>query len=115
MAEPASEASATMTVQQQQEQNGSAGTAGSPTAAQVGGESAQQETAEAPPPLTLRLRPRPSVTWGADVINNEGMGKKSSKRESGEGGGERAVFGKVSSAPPCFLECFFAADAPPMY
>lgn len=31
--------------------------------------------------LTLRLRPRPSVTWGADVINNEGMGKKSSKRE----------------------------------
>ena len=34
------------------------------------------------PTLTLRLRPRPTVTWGADVINNEGMGKKSSKRES---------------------------------
>lgn len=31
--------------------------------------------------LTLHLRPRPSVTWSADVINNEGMGKKSSKRE----------------------------------
>lgn len=34
--------------------------------------------------LVLRLRPRPSVTWGADVINNEGMGKKSSKREYNE-------------------------------
>lgn len=33
------------------------------------------------PTLTLRLRPRPTVTWGADVINNEGMGKKSSKRK----------------------------------
>ncbi|CAM9546940.1 unnamed protein product [Choristocarpus tenellus] len=30
--------------------------------------------------LTLRLRARPSVTWGEDVINNENMGKKSSKR-----------------------------------
>lgn len=77
MAEPANEASATVTVQQQQ-QNGSAGTAGSPA-------EAQQEAA--PPVLTLRLRPRPSVTWGADVINNEGMGKKSSKRECGKEGG----------------------------
>eukprot|EP00752_Nemacystus_decipiens_P008900 g7945.t1 len=79
MAEVANEASATVTLQQQQ-QNGSAETAGSPAEAQVGGESAHQEEAAAPPVVTLRLRPRPSVTWGADVINNEGMGKKSSKR-----------------------------------
>ncbi|CAM9265402.1 unnamed protein product [Discosporangium mesarthrocarpum] len=32
------------------------------------------------PTLTLRLRARPRVTWGADVVNNENMGKKSSKR-----------------------------------
>ncbi len=32
--------------------------------------------------LTLRLQvmQRPSVTWGDDVIDNEGMGKKKSKR-----------------------------------
>ncbi len=32
--------------------------------------------------LTLRLQvmQRPSVNWGEDVIDNEGMGKKSSKR-----------------------------------
>lgn len=82
MAEPANGVGATTTVQQ--EQNGSAGTAGIPAEAQVGGESAQA-TAATPPILTLRLRPRPSVTWGADVINNEGMGKKSSKREYGRG------------------------------
>lgn len=40
-----------------------------------------EQTETEAPTLTLRLRPRPSVTWGADVINNEGMGKKSSKRE----------------------------------
>ena len=84
MAETANETSATVTIQQQQ-QNGSAETGRSPTEAQVGGESAQQEAS--PPVLTLRLRPRPSVTWGADVINNEGMGKKSSKRECGKEGG----------------------------
>ncbi len=32
--------------------------------------------------LTLRLQvmQRPSVSWGEDVVDNEGMGKKSSKR-----------------------------------
>lgn len=83
MAESANGASATTTVQQQQN-----GTAGTPEA-QVGGESAQATAT--PAVLTLRLRPRPSVTWGADVINNEGMGKKSSKRECG-GGGRRKQF-----------------------
>ncbi|CAM9633726.1 unnamed protein product [Pylaiella littoralis] len=46
----------------------------------MGGESIEEAAAASPATLTLRLRPRPSVTWGADVINNEGMGKKSSKR-----------------------------------
>lgn len=46
----------------------------------VEGKQEESPSTEAPT-LTLRLRPRPTVTWGADVINNEGMGKKSSKRE----------------------------------
>lgn len=78
--EPVNGGGATMTVQQQQH-NESAGTAGTPAEAQVGGDSAPATAA--PTVLTLRLRPRPSVTWSADVINNEGMGKKSSKRECG--------------------------------
>lgn len=67
--------------QQQQQLDESAG------AAEAAGDPAQLgDSTEATAPsaiLTLRLRPRPSVTWGADVINNEGMGKKSSKRECG--------------------------------
>lgn len=47
---------------------------------QASGEEQQQQQQQQQI-LTLRLRPRPSVTWGQDVINNEGMGKKSSKRE----------------------------------
>lgn len=47
----------------------------------VGTNQGDQQAESQAPTLTLRLRPRPSVTWGADVINNEGMGKKSSKRE----------------------------------
>lgn len=67
-AEPAhQQASATTTVQQESAES------------QHGGGD-QAESVEAPT-LTLRLRPRPSVSWGADVINNEGMGKKSSKSE----------------------------------
>lgn len=49
--------------------------------ADEGVDESEQTAATEAPTLTLRLRPRPSVTWGADVINNEGMGKKSSKRE----------------------------------
>lgn len=45
---------------------------------------AEQHQQEQQVTLTLRLRPRPSVTWGEDVINNEGMGRKSSKRECAE-------------------------------
>jgi protein phosphatase 1 regulatory subunit 11 len=30
--------------------------------------------------LTLTLRARPSVTWDNEVVDNEGMGRKSSKR-----------------------------------
>ena len=30
--------------------------------------------------LTLTLRARPSVTWDESVVNNEGLGRKSSKR-----------------------------------
>lgn len=80
MAEQANMASATETVAEQQGDR--AGTAGNPPAAQAEGEQPAEGAAAAPAPvLTLRLRPRPSVTWSADVINNEGMGKKSSKRE----------------------------------
>ncbi|CAD7925801.1 unnamed protein product [Amoebophrya sp. A120] len=39
-------------------------------------------TTQEPPVLHLRLRPRTvvNVTWDEDVIDNEGMGKKSSKK-----------------------------------
>ena len=30
--------------------------------------------------LRLTLQPRPSVTWDNDVVDNEGLGRKSSKR-----------------------------------
>jgi protein phosphatase 1 regulatory subunit 11 len=33
-----------------------------------------------PPTLLLSLRPRPAVTWDNGVVNNEGLGRKSSKR-----------------------------------
>lgn len=69
MAGPArQQAGLTTTIHQQQQ-------------AVVGTNQGGQQTESEAPTLTLRLRPRPSVTWGADVINNEGMGKKSSKRE----------------------------------
>lgn len=32
------------------------------------------------PVLRLTLRPQPHVSWDADVVNNEGLGRKSSKR-----------------------------------
>lgn len=32
------------------------------------------------PVLRLQLRPQPRVTWDQQVVNNEGMGRKSSKR-----------------------------------
>lgn len=66
---PRQQAGPTTTILQQQQQ------------AVVGTNQAGQQAEPEAPTLTLRLRPRPSVTWGADVINNEGMGKKSSKRE----------------------------------
>lgn len=70
MAGPARQQAALTTTIHQQQQQAVVGT-------NQGGQQAESEA----PTLTLRLRPRPSVTWGADVINNEGMGKKSSKRE----------------------------------
>ncbi|CAN0050035.1 unnamed protein product [Phaeothamnion confervicola] len=40
----------------------------------------QAKTEEKPPVLTLRLSARRHVEWGQDVVDNEGMDKKSSKR-----------------------------------
>ena len=40
---------------------------------------AASSTAATTPPLVLRIRPRPHIQWRADVIDNEGAGKKSSK------------------------------------
>lgn len=37
-------------------------------------------TAEAKPALVLALKPKPRVTWAEDVVDNEHMDKKSSKR-----------------------------------
>ena len=37
-------------------------------------------TNDEPPTLLLSLRPRPAVTWDNSVVNNEGLGRKSSKR-----------------------------------
>ena len=39
-----------------------------------------QKSTEEPPTLVLSLRPRSNVTWDEGVINNEGLGRKSSKR-----------------------------------
>ncbi len=39
-----------------------------------------QQSTEVPPTLLLSLRPRSNVTWDEGVINNEGLGRKSSKR-----------------------------------
>lgn len=33
-----------------------------------------------PPTLNLTLRPQPRVTWDEDIEDNEGLGRKSSKR-----------------------------------
>ena len=42
----------------------------------------EQKTIEEPPEiLKMRLKPEARVTWGAEVIDNEHMGKKSSKRK----------------------------------
>ena len=80
---PRQQAALTTTILQQQQQ------------AVVGTNQAGQQAESEAPTLTLRLRPRPSVTWGADVINNEGMGKKSSKREC-----EASWIGIDARAPP---------------
>jgi protein phosphatase 1 regulatory subunit 11 len=40
----------------------------------------QQGTEDEFPVLLLTLRPRSNVTWEGGVVNNEGMGRKSSKR-----------------------------------
>uniref|UniRef100_A0A7S2R240 Type 1 phosphatases regulator n=1 Tax=Eucampia antarctica TaxID=49252 RepID=A0A7S2R240_9STRA len=37
-------------------------------------------TAPSPPVLNLTLRPAPRVSWDENVENNEGLGRKSSKR-----------------------------------
>ena len=35
---------------------------------------------DAKPPLVISLQPKPRVTWAEDVVDNEHMHKKSSKR-----------------------------------
>lgn len=40
----------------------------------------ESATVAEPEILSLTLRPRPNVRWDEDVVNNEGMGRKSSKR-----------------------------------
>ena len=39
-----------------------------------------QHAAAPPENLTLFLRERPGITWSEDTIDNEGLGRKSSKR-----------------------------------
>lgn len=97
MAEQANAASVTETVHEQRQNEPAAETAaGAPPAQQQQQAGGEEESA---PVLTLRLRPRPSVTWSADVINNEGMGKKSSKRECA-GGGRPGGKGRVNTIEP---------------
>jgi protein phosphatase 1 regulatory subunit 11 len=40
----------------------------------------EEQGSYAPEVLTLTLRPRPAVRWDENVIDNEGMSRKSSKR-----------------------------------
>lgn len=68
---------------QQQQQQRQAGPAAGPsqTTTETGG-SIQPETAPAPRILRLRGRHAPSdrsVQWAEDVVDNEGLGRKSSK------------------------------------
>jgi protein phosphatase 1 regulatory subunit 11 len=59
----------------------SSGAAGTATATMVITQQQQQsETNDVGPILRLSLRPQPNVTWDQNVINNEGLGRKSSKR-----------------------------------
>ena len=51
---------------------------GSMTQTLVETEMAQVDTRQ--PQLTLYLRERPGVTWSEDTIDNEGLGRKSSKK-----------------------------------
>jgi protein phosphatase 1 regulatory subunit 11 len=43
-------------------------------------EEEEQQGSHTPEILTLTLRPRPAVRWDENVIDNEGMSRKSSKR-----------------------------------
>ena len=53
-------------------------TTGGTTQTLVETEVAQAGTTQ--PQLTLYLRERPGVTWSEDTIDNEGLGRRSSKR-----------------------------------
>lgn len=67
--------------QQQQQQQAVPSPAPSQTTTETGG-STQPETAPAPRILRLRGRHAPSdrsVQWAEDVVDNEGLGRKSSK------------------------------------
>tara|TARA_A100001035_G_scaffold266110_1_gene248854 strand:- start:291 stop:623 length:333 start_codon:yes stop_codon:yes gene_type:complete len=52
--------------------------AGVTTQTLVDTETGQPTTVQ--PQLTLYLRERPGITWSEDTVDNEGLGRKSSKR-----------------------------------
>ena len=58
----------------------SSGAAGIATSTMVITQQAETNDNIGAPILRLSLRPRSNVTWDENVINNEGMGRKSSKR-----------------------------------
>jgi len=64
--------------QRQETQNGGSATENPNTATVTLTETAQAQQSQEV--LTLTLRARPTVTWDESVVDNEGMGRKSSKR-----------------------------------
>ena len=60
--------------------NSGGGTAQLPTATTTMTITQSDATTIEPPVLRLTLRPPPHVSWDSAVINNEGLGRKSSKR-----------------------------------
>ena len=58
---------------------GGASSSSAPSTVVSAGSSTEQETRPTPT-LVLNLTERPSLTWSDDTVDNEHMGKKSSKR-----------------------------------
>ena len=54
---------------------------GSQTSVIYNNESKLDEKADTKPVLRLKLKPRDRVTWTEDTVDNEHLGKKSSKSE----------------------------------